>query len=236
MGDYTFVDPSASVAPCGGVVADLECGRADFAPGTYRQHYGAWPDLGYGLRNVGLGTLPVVSGVWKIHIYDWFSGSDSGTLGSWELCFDIAPQSYCTAGTSSNGCEATMHADAQPSASLSTPCVIEARTMDGQRNGLIFYGVNNAGFVPTAWAPNSSSLMCVKSPTQRTGTLCSDGTPGACDGTLRLDWNAFQAASPTALGSPWSVGDKVYAQAWFRDPAAVKSTNLSNALELTLVP
>jgi hypothetical protein len=39
-----------------------------------------------------------------------------------------------------------------------------------------------------------------------------------------------------AFDNPWSVGDKVYVQAWFRDPLDVKSTNLSNALEMTYVP
>jgi hypothetical protein len=32
------------------------------------------------------------------------------------------------------------------------------------------------------------------------------------------------------------VGQKVYAQAWYRDPPAPKTTNLSNAIELTVGP
>ena len=51
-----------------------------------------------------------------------------------------------------------------------------------------------------------------------------------------LDWNAYQVAYPFSLGNPWTVGAKVYAQTWFRDPPAPKSTNLSNALEMTYVP
>ena len=64
----------------------------------------------------------------------------------------------------------------------------------------------------------------------------SGGTSGACNGTLSLDWNAYQMANPTSLGNPWAVGNKAYAQAWFRDPPAVKTTNLSDGLELTYVP
>jgi len=62
------------------------------------------------------------------------------------------------------------------------------------------------------------------------------GTPDLCEGSRVLDWNAYQTAHPLALGNLGSVGDKVYVQAWFRDPLAIKSTNLSNAIEMTYVP
>jgi len=51
-----------------------------------------------------------------------------------------------------------------------------------------------------------------------------------------LAWNAHQSSSPGALGNPGSVGVKAFVLAWFRDPPAVKSTNLSNAVELTYAP
>ena len=40
----------------------------------------------------------------------------------------------------------------------------------------------------------------------------------ACNGSLYLDWNAYQQTHPWVLGNPWSVGDKAYVQAWYRDP------------------
>ena len=43
-------------------------------------------------------------------------------------------------------------------------------------------------------------------------------------------------ANPSALGNPWTAGDKVYVQGWFRDPPACKTTSLSNAVELTYLP
>jgi hypothetical protein len=57
-----------------------------------------------------------------------------------------------------------------------------------------------------------------------------------CDGSFSLNWDAYQAANPAALGQPWAVGSQVFVQAWFRDPPAPKTTNLSNALEMTYVP
>jgi hypothetical protein len=68
------------------------------------------------------------------------------------------------------------------------------------------------------------------------GGLVSGGTANACDGAYSQDWLAFVAANPTALGAPYSAGQVVNAQAWYRDPPASKTTNLSNALEFTLAP
>ncbi len=145
------------------------------------------------------------------------------------------PTNYCTAGLSSNGCTPSITADNQPSASMAASCVLTVNDLEGQKLGLLFYGVNNSGFSPLPWGA-SSSFMCVKSPTQRMPTQNSGGTAGLCDGVMNNDWYAFLAASPGALGTPFSVGDKVYAQAWYRDPPTPKTTNLSNALELTYAP
>ncbi len=102
------------------------------------------------------------------------------------------------------------------------PCVLSVANLEGQEQGLVLYV--GAGPASVAWG-SGSSFLCVKAPTQRTGAEGSGGTTGACDGVLTLDWNAFVTASPSALGSPFSVGDKLYAQGWYRDPPASKSTN-----------
>ena len=73
-------------------------------------------------------------------------------------------------------------------------------------------------------------------PLQRTPLQSSGGTAGACDGALQLNWNAFLAAQSGVLGVPFSSGDHVFVQAWFRDPSAVKGTNLSNALAFPIAP
>ncbi len=146
-----------------------------------------------------------------------------------------SPTAYCTAGTSTNGCIPAISASAQPSVTFANPCSISVANVEGQKLGLLFYGVNNSGFSPAPWGA-SSSFLCVKSPTQRTPAQNSGGTAGACDGGFSLDWNAFQLANPGSLGNPFSAGDKVYAQGWYRDPPSPKTTNLSDAVELTVVP
>lgn len=147
----------------------------------------------------------------------------------------ILPQSYCTAGVTANGCQAQIAADSNPSVSLSNACSIAVTDVEGQRSGVIFYGVDNSNFTPLPWG-TGTSFLCVKSPHQRTGTQNSGGTAGTCSGSFTLDWNALQQSNPSALGQPWTTGATVYAQAWFRDPPSAKSTHLSNALRLTYLP
>jgi hypothetical protein len=151
-------------------------------------------------------------------------------------CGAPVPVTYCTAGTSTNGCVPSISASQNPSVSQANPCTISAAGLEGQKTGIVFYGIDNSGFVPSPWSGTSTSWLCVKAPTQRTIAQTSGGISGQCDGSIALDWNAYQAANPAALGNPWSAGDKVYAQAWYRDPPAPKTTNLSDAVELTYVP
>jgi hypothetical protein len=243
--DYEFVDPSVAaldfppsdVSSCNGPAG------AYHVPGAYHQYFnngnGAWPNSSpnnLGVLNTPLQSIAVTPGVWTLECYDWYLAADSGVFASWELHGDLgvgAPTVFCTAGTSTSGCVPSISGSAQPSASLASPCTLTVTNVEGQRSGLVFYGIDNAGFAALPWAPGSTSFLCVKPPTQRTPAQTSGGTSGACDGQLLLDWNAFQAAFPGSLGSPWSVGDSVYAQGWYRDPAAPKTTNLSDALELT---
>jgi Tol biopolymer transport system component len=146
-----------------------------------------------------------------------------------------SPAPYCTAGTTTNGCLASIAASAQPSASFASACVLTVSSVEGARSGLVFYGVDNSCFLPLPWG-TTTSYLCIKSPLQRTALQFSGGTDGACDGALALDWNAFQQSHAGALGQPWLAGDRVYAQSWFRDPPNPKTTSLSNAIELIVVP
>ena len=145
------------------------------------------------------------------------------------------PATYCTAGTSSNGCVPLISSSGTASASAANGFTLAVASVPGQRQGLILYGVNNLGFTPTVWG-TGPSFVCIKSPLQRTTAQPSGGTLNLCDGALSIDWNAFRASNPTALGAPFASGDVVYAQGWYRDPPASKSTGLSNALQFFVAP
>jgi len=234
-GDYEFVDAFVGTAACGTPAAVFACASANpVASGAYRQHFGAWPTGAAGVVNTPLESAPIASGTYTLRIYDWYVAADSGSLASWELCFDApaGPQSYCTAGTTTNGCNATISASANPSASFANGCTLAVSNVEGAKTGLIFYSVSGSTSAP--W--NGASFLCVKAPTQRTPAQSSGGVAGTCGGVLLLDWNAFQLANPGALGNPFAAGAKVWAQGWFRDPPAPKTTNLTDAVELTYVP
>lgn len=148
-----------------------------------------------------------------------------------KLSIDDFSTTYCTAGTSSNGCTPAISATGTPSASAASGYNIAVAGLEGNRLGLLFYGVS--GRISSPWG---SSFLCVRSPTQRMTTQNSGGVVGQCNGAYVEDWIAFATSHPGALGTPLTAGTLVNVQAWYRDPPAPKTTNLSDALEFTLIP
>jgi hypothetical protein len=146
-----------------------------------------------------------------------------------------APQSYCTPGTTSSGCVATLSGTGTPKASAPSGFVIALANAEPLKQGILFYGVDNSGFAPTPWG-TGSSFLCVKSPAQRMGVQNTGGSAGTCSGTLSIDWNTFVSSNPGALGAPFSPGQVVFAQAWFRDPPSPKTTSLSDGLRFVVCP
>lgn len=146
----------------------------------------------------------------------------------------VGSEVYCTPSTSTLGCVSTIAAAGVASLSATSGFTLACSGMEGQRAGLFFYGASGAAAHP--WGAGSTSFLCVQPPTQRTSVLTSGGTPAQCNGSLALDLLAFWAANPTALGQPLALGERFEAQAWFRDPLAPKSTNLSNAVRFWIAP
>lgn len=140
-------------------------------------------------------------------------------------------QTYCTAGTSVQGCLPSISGVGVPNVLANSGFDLVVSNVPGQRYGTIFYGFYS--FI-TPWAPGSPSFKCVASPVQRMGNISTGGTIGQCNGELRLDFNVWIAANPAALGGPFAQGQTIRAQGWYRDPAAPGQTNLSNALTFTL--
>jgi hypothetical protein len=138
---------------------------------------------------------------------------------------------YCTSGTSTNGCSAVMSYSGLPSTTAGSGFQLTCSNVEGQRFGLILYGAAPGGAL---WAINGTSYVCVAPPQGRTNSQQSGGTLGACDGSFTLDFNHFIAGNPTAVGSPYSPGQVLYAQSWYRDPAAPKGSNLSNGIQFAL--
>jgi hypothetical protein len=162
-----------------------------------------------------------------------FADADEALAGA--ACVDAAssssallapPVNYCTAGTSTFGCNGLMSVFQG-----SGQCVMVASQFNGQAQSILFYGIS--GRVANPWSGTSTSFMCVKAPRQQTPLQISGGTFGQCDGTATIDLLAFIAANSANLGNGFVGGEVIQAQCWYRDPPAPKTTNLTNAVEFT---
>jgi hypothetical protein len=189
-------------------------------------------------RRVDIGFYPPSSDCVAAY---WSTASDGARLMANALSFVAGsgssctpPVNYCTPSTTTNGCTPTLSATGTASVSASSGFVLDCTSVEGQKAGLIFYGVSGRNSVP--WAVGSTSFFCVKTPTQRLPSQSSGGTAGACDGVLSNDLAAYLSANPSSLGMPFGAGDTVQVQAWFRDPPATKTTNLSDGLEFVWCP
>ncbi len=179
-------------------------------------------------------TISVTNG--EIRIRATFV-SGAATVNGFQITFNGGgcnsnPVQYCTAGTSSNGCQATLSSVGTASATAASGFTLVASGVEGDKDGLYFQGTN--GRQANSWG-NSSSFQCVVPPVKRLGLLGKSGTSGACDGSFSQDLNAYWQAFPNK--NP-GAGSLVQAQLWYRDPANTsnQTTSLSEALEFSVCP
>ena len=143
------------------------------------------------------------------------------------------PMTYCTAGTSASGCQALLSATGTPSATATSGFTLQAGTVEGQKDGLFFFGTNGQQANP--WG-NGTSYQCVVSPVVRTPTTSGVGTIGLCDGSFTLDLNALWCPKcPKPAKNPGAAA-VVQAQLWYRDPLSTsnQTTSLSDAIEFSV--
>jgi len=171
-------------------------------------------------------------------------GNDLGSLPAFgtpdaliriELGTCGAIASYCSAGTSASGCQAALSASGAASATATTGFVVSAATVEGQKDGLFFYGQNGRQANP--WG-NGTSFQCVVPPVRRGGLLTGGGNSSACDGSFSQDLNARWCPScPKPTHAP-VAGQKLQLQLWYRDPFGTSNltTSLSDALEADVCP
>lgn len=149
------------------------------------------------------------------------------------LIDELAWFTYCTAGTSQSGCVPALSTNGFPSASRVSGFELRASGLPGQRQALTMYGL---GPTTAVWTFGSTSTVCVASPLARLENVPTGGNSGQCNGSYAVDWLAFMAANPSALGQPLASGRSYFAQLWYRDPGAPLNSNLSNAVSFTLCP
>jgi hypothetical protein len=142
------------------------------------------------------------------------------------------PVSYCTAGVSASGCQALIAYSGTPSATAPSGFLLLASGIEGQRDGIFFFGANGRQANP--WG-NSTSYQCVVPPVKRGFVLPGNGSSGSCNAAFAFDLNAYWAAKPNKNPGP---GVLLQAQLWYRDPQSTsnQTTALSDAIEAGVCP
>jgi len=139
---------------------------------------------------------------------------------------DCAPKVYCTPKPTSEGCNPTMRWKGLPSASGADNFHLYATGLVPNQTAMFLWGLapNNVPFM--------GGRLCVGGALTRT-TVENSGGQGPCAG--RID---FRMQQSYMANKGLVVGTKVYAQAWFRDPAHADGTGvgLSDAIEFEICP
>ncbi len=143
--------------------------------------------------------------------------------------FQPVSSTYCTAKVNSAGCTPSIGASGVASVSSLAPFQVSATQVLNTKNGLLYFG-----FSPAA-LPFQGGTRCVGFPSIRTAQQNSGGSPSGndCTGAYSFDFNALiQSGAIPAL----SVGAKVYAQYWSRDPQSPSTTGLTDGASFTIFP
>ena len=182
----------------------------------------------WGTNVATIATTAATTGTYTLVLAD---RNNSGT-GAYGLGFTRGLETYCTPGTTANGCMATISAVGDPSATAGAGFNVSAAFGEGNKDGLFFFGTS--GRQANSWG-TGTSFQCVVPPVKRTPLVSGGGTNGNCDGHLTFDFNALITVQP-AKAPP--VGSVIQMQCWYRDPfnTSNQSTSLSDALEFTLKP
>ena len=142
------------------------------------------------------------------------------------------PVTYCSAGISASECQVTIQFSGKPSATASSGFYLLASAVEGNKNGLFFFGTNGRQAAP--WG-NGTSYQCVVPPVKRTPKAHGGGSNAVCNGSFARDLNAHWTARPAV--NP-GAGAVVQAQLWYRDPknTSNRTTSLSGAIEFQVAP
>jgi hypothetical protein len=171
--------------------------------------------------------------VYELELVDWAGNRAVTSNGVVELV-DCGPSSYCTSKPSSiPGCTPSLSGSGAPSATAGSGFVLTAGPMPGANSGLFVYTTNGAASSPIQ---NVYGFLCIQTGPGmlRFAGQKASGTPGACDGQLSVDFNAYFAAQ---TNDPALVpGARVDVQAWYRDPASPGAANLTDALTFVVCP
>ena len=139
------------------------------------------------------------------------------------------PGAYCSGKLNSNGCVAQIDFNGMASATSAGPFHVTATDVVNQRIGLLFYGYG------PAFTPFADGTLCIQGPLKRTTPQSSGGNSSGSDCSGAYDFD-FKTYLQSGIDPGLVAGAQVYAQFWYRDPAAASASGLSNALYFSIAP
>ena len=140
---------------------------------------------------------------------------------------------YCQAKMNSCGALPEISAKGYPSATETSGFRVKATNMAARQVALLVY--TDQGIANT---PFFGGHLCLASISRSVPVMDTTGTPGLCDGTVRIDMNAFRSGALGGFPEGFlSVpGTTVHCQFWGRDPANSFGILLTAGLKYTVCP
>jgi hypothetical protein len=142
--EYTFDNPATRFGGFFGVNSGFADATVDFLdsngaligtqtasiPADCQWHWNGWSIPGAGAKTIRItGLNPYCGGFVDMDDME----ADYTAAG---------PATYCTAGTTSNGCVPAISASGNPNVAQTAPCIVTVNGVEGQKSGIIFYGLN----------------------------------------------------------------------------------------------
>ncbi len=226
-----------NVQSCGTNVTVNWTGAADSGGSGLAGYRGVWDTnpatVPVGAVNILSGATSFAQNIGSSTSARYFHLRAVDNAGNWGATAHFGPifanansvATYCTGKTNSLGCVPSISTNGlQPSRSAGNFAVTCSNVIS-QKNGLLFFG-----FASVA-APFQGGTLCVASPTIRTASQNSGGTPAGNDCTGSYSYT-FSTADMNLFGL--DPGEVVYGQYWMRDPQSPSTTGLSNAVRFTV--
>lgn len=140
------------------------------------------------------------------------------------------PSNYCVGKVNSQSCLPFITTKGIPSMTSLEPFWLEGRNIINQQPGILMYSDTLASI------PFEGGTLCVGVPIVRTDPVSSGGTslPAVdCTGKLLFDMmDEIQNSGEPIL----FIGNTLYTQWWYRDPASPSGTGLTDAVQFLICP
>ncbi|MDP6764136.1 MAG: S8 family serine peptidase [Planctomycetota bacterium] len=147
----------------------------------------------------------------------------------------LANGNFCAGKLNSCGSLPSISSSGQSSASATSGFVVVGSDAHAGEVGILAYTHAGAAYPPL---PFFGGGLCLRFPLRRGPIVPTGGTPGACDGSLSLDLNAFASGNAGGVPAPFLLlpGTTVHCQWWGRDSGDPFGVYLTDRLGFVVGP